>query len=907
MVKLAEQLMADQDNIRNIGTVAHIDHGKCVSGETQIWLADGRKILAKNLFEELSQKTRIARETPDEIVFDVLEKNAEIFSLNKNTGQIEKKPVQFAWKLTGGKTMRVKIENGLAVETTPEHKFITFNGQRFVEKPAAELSTNDLIVCPKPGNESKALVSNSIHTQMTTQISLQGLAFFQVKEISNSFAETVYDFTVPDNHNFVAEGMFIHNTTLSDSLIAEAGLISFESSGHAQVMDYEDQEQERGITINAANISLVYEAEGRKTLVNLIDTPGHVDFTGEVIRAMRAVDGVIVVVDAVEGIMPQTETVIRQALREFVKPVLFVNKVDRLISELKVSEDEMQKRFARIIAQVNGLIVKNAPEQFKKDWQVDPAKGSVAFGSAKRKWAVSVPFMQKNGINFKKVYEHLKTEKQDELAKISPVSKVVLQMVQSFLPSPKTAQKYRIQRIWSGDIQEPIGQAMQNCDSKSELAMMITDVSVDKHAGDIATGRIYAGSVEPGMTIKLIGKQAEARIQKVGVFMGNEYLDVHKIGAGNIASLVGLKDVFAGETVCTEPIKEFESFMSAVEPVITVSIEAKQTKDLPKLINALKQLTKEDPNLRASINSETGEHLLSGMGELHLDVNRYRIETNHKVAVNMGNPIVVYKETMTKKSLSLEGKTPNRHNKFVMHAEPIPKELLEKLIELKIDAKIRDKDKELVQKLAETGFPRDEARKIWAIHNNCVLVDGTRGIQALFEVKELVIQGFQDAMDQGPLGKEKCFGVKIVLEDASLHEDSIHRGPAQVLPAITRTIYACMLNGDPLLFEPKQLLTITVPHDYMGAASKELGSRRTQISEVRTEGDTTIIVSKAPVKELIGFSSAIRGATQGRAQWTAEYAGYEPLPKELQKEVITEIRKRKGLDPEVKNYQFFLD
>jgi elongation factor 2 len=605
--------------------------------------------------------------------------------------------------------------------------------------------------------------------------------------------------------------------------------------------------------------------------------------------------------------MPQTETVIRQSLREFVQPVLFVNKVDRLISELKVSEEEMSKRFAKVIAQVNSLIAKNAPEQFKKEWLVDAAKGSVAFGSAKRKWAVSVPYMQKNGINFKKVYEYLKNEQQEELAKVSPVSKVVLQMVETFLPSPKKAQKYRIQRIWGGEMNSPIGQSMQHCDPKGELAMMITDVSVDKHAGDIATGRIYSGTVEPGMTVHLVGKQQDIRVQKVGLFMGNEFTDVNSIGAGNIAALVGLKDVYAGETIGTQAIKEFESFMSAVEPVITVSIEAKQTKDLPKLINALKQLTKEDPNLRATINQETGEHLLSGMGELHLDVNRYRIETNHKVPVNMGNPIVVYKETMTKKSLTLEGKTPNRHNKFLMHAEPIPKELLEKLVELKIDAKIRDKDKELVQKLIEIGFARDEARKMWAVHNNCVLVDGTRGIQSLFEVKELVIQGFQDAVDQGPLGKEKCFGVKIVLEDATLHEDSIHRGPAQVLPAITRTIYACVLNGDPLLLEPKQLLSITVPHDYMGAASKELGSRRTQISDVRTEGDTTIIVAKAPVKELIGFSSAIRGATQGRAQWTAEYAGYETLPRELQKETITEIRKRKGMDPEVKNYQFFLE
>jgi elongation factor 2 len=594
-------------------------------------------------------------------------------------------------------------------------------------------------------------------------------------------------------------------------------------------------------------------------------------------------------------------------LCEYVQPVLFINKVDRLIKELQVTEEDMQKRFAKVITAVNNLIVKNAPEQFRKDWQVDAVKGTVAFGSAKRKWAVSIPYMQKSNIKFKQVYDYLKTDREAELAKISPVHDVTLQMVKNFLPSPMKAQAYRTKRIWNGDVDTPIYKSMTTCDEKGDLAMMITDVSVDQHAGDIATGRVYSGTVEPGMTVKLIGMQKEARVQKVGLFMGNDFINVGKAGPGNIAALVGIKEVYSGETVSTTDMKEFESFMSSVEPVITVSVEAKQTKDLPKLITALRQLTKEDPNLRASINQDTGEHLLSGMGELHLDVNRYRIETNYKVPVQMGNPIVVYKETITKKSLTLEGKTPNRHNRFLLHVEPLSQELQDKLVDSKIEGKIRDKDKAIVEKLIEMGFDRDEAKKSWAVHNNNLLVDGTRGISSLFEIKELVIQGFNDAMDQGPLAKEKGFGMKVVLEDATLHEDSIHRGPAQVLPAITRTIYACMLNANPVLFEPKQLLTLTVPQDQMGNASKELGARRTQITEMRTEGDATVIIAKSPVKELIGFAAAIRGATQGRAIWTAEYAGYERLPMELQNPTVTEIRKRKGMDPEVKPYTFFLD
>jgi elongation factor 2 len=340
---------------------------------------------------------------------------------------------------------------------------------------------------------------------------------------------------------------------------------------------------------------------------------------------------------------------------------------------------------------------------------------------------------------------------------------------------------------------------------------------------------------------------------------------------------------------------------------MTISVEPKHTKDLPKLIEVIRQISKEDPNVVATLNQETGEHLLSGMGELHLDVTKYRIEVDHKIPIEVSPPIVVYRETIAKESPTLEGKSPNRHNKFKMRAVPIPKEQLEKLVESKLEGKMKPKDKEVAAKFEEMGFGRDTSRRIWAVHNNCILADMTRGIVALHEIRELVIQGFNDAIDQGPLAKEKCFGVMIELEDATLHEDAIHRGPSQVLPAITRTCYACMLSADPVIYEPKQLLFITCPQDYMGSVSKELGQRRTQITEMKQEGDATIFIAKAPVKELIGFSAAIRGATQGRAIWTAEYAGYEQLQRDMQKGVIDEVRKRKGMDPTVKSADFFLD
>ncbi|MBN2067317.1 MAG: elongation factor EF-2 [Candidatus Diapherotrites archaeon] len=696
-------------------------------------------------------------------------------------------------------------------------------------------------------------------------------------------------------------------TTMTDNLIAAAGLMSDELAGKQLFMDFYELEQQRGITINAANISLVHKFKDKEYLINVIDTPGHIDFGGEVIRAMRAVDGVVVVVDSVEGVMPQTETVIRQALREKVKPSLFINKVDRIVNELQLTEEQMQERFIKTITQVNKLIKTNAPKEYVEKWQVKVNDGSVSFGSAYYNWALNIHTMKETGISFKDVYQYCKNQDQKTLAKKSPLHVAILGMVIEHLPNPIQAQKYRIEAIWTGDLESEAGKAMVSSDEKGPFSMMVTDVTVDPHAGDIATGRIYSGTIRSGMKVKLLTGQKEVGVQQVVVFMGPERITVSEVPCGNIAGLVGVREIWAGETISSSDMKPFESFKSTAEPVMTVSVEPKQTKDLPKLIEVIRQITKEDPNIVASLNQETGEHLISGMGELHLEVTQYRIEKDHKIAIDVSPPIVVYRETITKGCETLEGKSPNKHNKFKMRVEPIPKEQLEKLVEAKLDKKVKPKDKEMIAKFEEMGFDRETSRRIWAVHNNNLFVDFTRGIVALYEIREMVIQAFQDAMNEGPLAKEKCMGIKVILEDSKLHEDAIHRGPAQVLPAVTRTIYACMLSSNPVLLEPKQTLFITVPEDYMGAVSKELGQRRTQITEMKQEGDASIFIAKAPVKELIGFSASIRGATQGRAIWTAEYSGYEQLPREMQDNVVAEVRKRKGLDPKPKSAQFFLE
>ena len=233
-------------------------------------------------------------------------------------------------------------------------------------------------------------------------------------------------------------------STLSDNLLAGAGMISEELAGKQRFMDFHEDEAQRGITIDAANVSMVHNVSGEDFLINLIDTPGHVDFGGDVTRAMRAVDGAVVLSCAVEGIMPQTETVLRQALKEKVKPILFINKVDRLIKELKLTPQMMQDRFVKIINQLNVLIEKIAPKEYKQAWKVNVADGSVMFGSAYSNWALSVPYMQEKGIKFGDIIDIYEKDDQElvkKLAKDAPLHVVLLNSVVKHLPNPIDAQK----------------------------------------------------------------------------------------------------------------------------------------------------------------------------------------------------------------------------------------------------------------------------------------------------------------------------------------------------------------------------------------------------------------------------------------------------------------------------------
>ncbi len=695
-------------------------------------------------------------------------------------------------------------------------------------------------------------------------------------------------------------------TTLSDNLLAGAGMISEELAGRQLFLDSDEEEQVRGITIDASNVSMVHEYDGKEYLINMIDTPGHVDFGGDVTRAMRAVDGAVVVVDAVEGTMPQTETVLRQALKEGVRPVLFINKVDRLINELKVNEQEMQIRLARVIDKVNKLIKGMNEKMYNEGWKLDAAKGTVAFGSALYKWAVSIPFMKKSGVSFKEVYEKCNSGDMKWLAKNSPLHAVLLDMVVKHLPNPIEAQHRRIPIIWHGDYSTPEGKAMINCDPNGPVCLMVTDISFDPHAGEVATGRLFAGTLRRGTECYIMGTAKRVnRIAQVGIFMGAERVEVDLLPAGNIAAVTGLKDAIVGSTVTTLiDMTPFESLKHYSEPVMTVAVEAKNMKDLPKLVEVLRQVAKEDPTVQVSINEETGEHLISGMGELHLEIITGRIKRDKGVDIITSPPIVVYRETITGRAGPVEGKSPNRHNRFYIELEPMDPAIV-KLIH---DGEVSMNQQALERRdiLVAAGMDKEEAKNVRAIEGTNMFIDMTKGIQYLNETMELILEGWREALRGGPLADEQVQNLKVRLVDVKLHEDAIHRGPAQVIPAVRSAVKAGMLMAGDSLLEPIQKIQITVPADLMGAATSQIQGRRGQIFDMQSEGDTVTVIGKAPVAELFGFAGDIRSATEGRAMWSTEFAGFELVPAGLVEEVVRSIRRRKGLKEQIPRPEDYL-
>ncbi|MGD8707914.1 MAG: elongation factor EF-2 [Nitrosopumilaceae archaeon] len=695
-------------------------------------------------------------------------------------------------------------------------------------------------------------------------------------------------------------------TTMSDSLLAYSGIIAPSAAGKALAMDFDKEEQERGITIYQANVTLHFSQKDKEYVINMIDTPGHVDFSGRVIRSLRAIDGAVVVCDAVEGIMTQTETVTRMALEERVKPVLFINKVDRLIKELRLTPEKMQETLAGVVSNFNQLVETYAEPEYKEKWKVSIQDASVTFGSAKDRWAINVDIMKDRGISFKDVIDAYQNEKVDELVEKAPLADAVLGMVVKHHPPPHVAQQYRIPQIWKGDLDSDIGKALLACSDDGPTIMMIVNMVLDPAAGPVAIGRLFSGKIKDGQTVNIIDAKREGRVQSVNFFMGNQREQVGELGSGNIPALLGLTEARAGNTISS--IKEmpmFEGVKYVSEPVVQVAVEPKHPKDLPKLVEVLKQLTIEDPNLVVKIDEESGETIVAGMGVLHLDVATHRIQ-DAKVEIITSEPLINYRETVKGTCEPIMSKSPNRHNKIFMKVEPLEPNIAHMLR----TGEISDlKDKKVVSDLLKKeGWDTDTIKRVMKFDSRGnVLINGTKGVQFVHESTDSINSGFDDVMKEGPLCKEQMRDCKFTFTHFVPHEDTAHRGLSQLGPASRRACMGALLTAGTTILEPMLAIEVRVPTDLVGNVATVLSGKRGKVLDMQQKGASSIVTGEIPASETFTLSEEMRGQTAGRATWNTSFKEWAEVPKSMIQTAIADIRKRKGLAPEPPGVNEFID
>jgi len=807
-------------------------------------------------------------------------------------------------------------------------------------------------------------------------------------------------------------------STLTDSLVAAAGIIAIEDAGNVRLTDTRQDEKDRGITIKSTGISLFFsmpgeydlpsKADGRDFLINLIDSPGHVDFSSEVTAALRVTDGGLVVVDVVEGVCVQTETVLRQALTERIVPVLTINKLDRGFLELQLDPESMYQNFIRVIENAN-VIVSTYKDELMGDVSVYPEKGTVAFSAGLQGWAFTLTkfarmYAKKFGVdqdkmkqrlwgdnyfdsetkkwltkgqgangknlsrafckfilepigqifdacmteNWEKIEKYLKivgvelkTEEraytQKKLLKCVmqkwlPADEALLEMMVLSLPSPAVAQKYRVENLYTGPMDDPTAVAIRTCDPKGPLVMYVSKMvpTADK-TRFFAFGRVFAGTILSGMKCRILGPNFEfgkkedlyvKSIQRVVIMMGRKTEPIDSVPCGNTCALVGVDQYISktGTVTTDESSHPLVSMKFSVAPVVRVAVQPKNPADLPKLVEGLKRLSKSDPLVQCTI-EESGEHIVAGAGELHLEIciNDLRDEFMGGADIIVSEPVVSFRETVTAESNQVcLSKSPNKHNRLFVVAKPLEDKLPEVIDNGVIGPK--DDPKTRARKLAEEfGWDVTEARKIWAFgpntNGNNLLVDVTKGVQYLNEIKDSVIAALQWVTKEGVLANENMRGIRFNLMDVVLHTDAIHRGGGQIIPTARRVFYAAQLTAQTRFMEPVFLVEIQCPQTVIGGIYGVMNRRRGQIVEEiqRVGTPLTTIKCHLPVAESFGFTADLRSNTGGQAfpqmifdHWRV-VQGDPNEPGTKAQEIVLGTRKRKGLAEEIPPLDRFID
>jgi elongation factor 2 len=809
-------------------------------------------------------------------------------------------------------------------------------------------------------------------------------------------------------------------STLSDSLVAAAGIIKVEDAGDKRILDTREDEKNRGITIKSTAISMHYHIGAdliqdwpdadRDFLINLIDSPGHVDFSSEVTAALRVTDGALVVVDCVEGVCVQTETVLRQALTERIRPVVFINKVDRAITELQLDPEEAYQGFIKTLQNVN-VIIATYNDPVMGELQVSPEKGTVAMGSGLQAWAFSVPrfakmYASKFGVDESKMCERLwgdsfydaknkkwirqdtnadgervkrafcqfcldpiyqifdavmnekkdkiekmltslkvslTTEERDQppkkvlkavMMKFIPAAETLLQMIVLHLPSPKKAQAYRSEMLYSGEPNDKYYEGMKNCDQNAPLMLYISKMVPTADKGRFfAFGRIFAGKVRTGQKVRIMGNNfvhgkkvdlyEDKPVQRAVLMMGRYQEAVEDMPCGNVVGLVGVdKYIVKTATITNDgedpfPLKDMKY---SVSPVVRVAVEAKNPADLPKLVEGLKRLAKSDPLVVCTI-EESGEHIVAGAGELHLEICLKDLQEDFMsgAPLKISEPVVSFRETVTAvSSIQCLSKSPNKHNRLFCRGVPLTEEVCVDMEDDKCGAEI---DPKVRAKYLSEKYEWDptDARKIWCYgpegKGPNVIVDVTKGVQNLNEMKDSFVAAWQWATKEGVMCDENMRGVRMNIEDVTMHADAIHRGGGQIIPTARRVAYACCLTAQPRLVEPVFQVDIQTVEHAIGGIYGVLTRRRGIIIGEEQRPGTPIFNVRAylPVAESFGFTAELRANTGGQAfpqcvfdHWQ-QFPGDPLEPGTSANQLVLDIRKRKGQKPEIPGLDNFLD
>jgi len=807
-------------------------------------------------------------------------------------------------------------------------------------------------------------------------------------------------------------------STLTDSLVSKAGIISSAKAGEARFTDTRQDEQDRCITIKSTAISMFFElpvedlsdvkqeTKGNGFLINLIDSPGHVDFSSEVTAALRVTDGALVVVDCVEGVCVQTETVLRQALTERIKPVIIINKVDRALLELQLEKEDLYQSFQRTIESVN-VIISTYFDKVLGDVQVYPEKGTVAFGSGLHGWGFTLRqfakrYAKKFGVDKDKMMDRLwgdnyfnpatrkwtkngtadgkplerafcmfvldpifkvfdaimnvrkedtakmleklditlKTEERDlegkallkvVMRKFLPAADALLEMLVIHLPSPVTAHKYRAETLYEGPADDECALGIRNCDPNAPLMLYVSKMVPTSDKGRFyAFGRVFSGTVRSGLKVRIQGpnyipgKKDDLfvkSIQRTILMMGRYIEPIEDCPAGNILGLVGVDQFLlkSGTITTSETAHNMKVMKFSVSPVVQVAVEVKNANDLPKLVEGLKRLSKSDPCVLCYTN-ESGEHIVAGAGELHLEICLKDLEEDHaQVPLKTGDPVVGYRETIqAESSITALSKSPNKHNRIFMKAMPLENELSKAIEEGKVSP--RDEPKARARVLADDyGWDVTDARRIWCFGPDTtgpnILVDTTKGVQYMNEIKDSCVAAFQWATKEGVCCEENMRGCRFNILDVALHADAIHRGGGQIIPTCRRVVYASVLTAQPTIQEPIYLVEIQCPESVIGGIYSVLNRRRGHVFSEEQRPGTPLYNVKAylPVNESFGFPADLRSHTGGQAFPQSVFDHWQVMTGNPLEEgnkvydIVTGVRVRKGLNKEVPTLDRYYD